>query len=416
MTAGMISGCAGLKSLIRLPGSDTRAPSEQAGPVSEEKALPSPAVQANDRDVPAPIAGPPEKQPESPITAFRDLAAESPPDFAYRDAILTEDVTWQGKVIIEGVVTVAPQATLTVGPGTVVRFGGGDTNSGKYPVLLVQGRLVINGSKERPVTLTSRFADSRKGYWQGVVLLGTEKKNLLENCRVEGAEVGLDASFSSVTLVNVTFAGCTSGIRLQDALVTAAGGGAVGCDTGMAIYDSEAELRDLYVSGNRSGIVAEDSAIYFAGGTTAGNTFIGMKATNCRVKIAASRFSVNGSGLSLVSSQGSVSGCRLTGNEEYGISLSGSRVKVFGNEIAQNGKTGMKVDDGKGAAWGNLFDGNGAFDLANTGNEEFRAMGNWWGGATAAEAGKRIFDRRIENGRRRVLFTPVMETRPTLAP
>ena len=44
------------------------------------------------------------------------------PDRSYHNQTITEDVVWRGEILIEGGVTVATQSTLTIEPGTVVRF------------------------------------------------------------------------------------------------------------------------------------------------------------------------------------------------------------------------------------------------------------------------------------------------------
>lgn len=394
------------------PAGKQEKPQEPCPPV-EEKLLPRELPPQSPEQL-MPIAPPaPAKPPEKPQSSVagppRRLAAAAAPDFLYGDALLTEDVAWRGEVLVEGVVTVAPQATLTIGPGTVIRFGatGG---------LLVRGRVAAGGTKELPVLFTSRFAEPMAGDWQGIVLLGSDKKNLLENCRLEGAETGLDASFSSITLKNLFFARCGTGARLQDTVLSAEGGGASGCEAGMVLADSEAELRDPLFSGNRTGLAAERSSLYLAGGTFTGNGVTGLRAGDSLVQIKSARFTANGAGLVLASSQGSVAGCRIADNADCGIALAGSRVKVFGNEIASNGNTGLRVEDGRGGAWGNAFAGNGGYDLYNAGTEEFRAMGNWWGGVAPAEVAGRIYDRRADSGRGRVLYLPLLAERPTAIP
>jgi hypothetical protein len=324
------------------------------------------------------------------------------------ETVLTEDVAWQGEVLVSGVVTVAPQATLTIGAGSVVRF------AGSGGLLLVEGRIVASGTREKPVLFTSRFAEPAGGDWQGLVLLGSEKKNLLENCLIKGAETGLDASFARVTLKNVSFARCVTGARLQDTLVVASGGGANGCNAGLILVDSEAELHDAVFSGNRSGVVAQRSSLYLDGGEMTGNAAVGVKAADSRIRIVGGRFAANGTGLALTACQGSVSGCSMAGNGDCGLVLAGSRVKVYGNEIVNNGKAGLRVEDGQGAAWGNSFVANGGCDLYNAGVEDFRAMDNWWGGTPTAEVGKRIHDRQADNGRGRVFYLPVMTGRPEI--
>lgn len=361
-----------------------------------------------------PVLPPSPKLPEKPQSSIpvppRPLAAAAAPAVSCGDSVLTEDVTWRGEVLVSGVVTVAPQATLTIGPGAVVRFAGPEG------LLLVEGRVAASGTPEKPILFTSRFAEPAGGDWRGIVLLGSEKKNLLENCRVEGAETGLDASFSRVTLNNVSFARCTTGARLQDTVVAGNGGGASGCGVGMSLVDSDAELRDAVFSGNRWGVVAERGSLSLAGGAMTGNGSAGVKGANSRVKISGGRFAANGTGLTLTACQGTVSGCSIAGNGECGLVLAGSRVKVHGNEIAKNGTFGLKVEDGTGAAWGNSFAANGGYDLYNAGAEDFRAMGNWWGGTPAAEVGKRIYDRDADSGRGRVFYLPVLKERPATIP
>ncbi len=92
--------------------------------------------------------------------------------------------------------------------------------------------------------------------------------------------------------------------------------------------------------------------------------------------------------------------------------LANSRVRVNGSEIARNGGVGLKVEDGKGIAWGNAILDNGGYDLDNGGTEEFRAMGNWWGAPDAATVEKRIRQQRIDTGRGKVLYLPCLKGNP----
>ena len=103
------------------------------------------------------------------------LAADQAPA-VYDGAVLTEDVTWRGSILVRGFVVVAPQATLRIEPGTVVRFE--TTASQQLPGLIVQGRLHAAGTTERPIVLTTR-SKLLRGSWAGIVLLSTEKRNLL---------------------------------------------------------------------------------------------------------------------------------------------------------------------------------------------------------------------------------------------
>lgn len=332
------------------------------------------------------------------------------PDFSYRDGILTEDTAWYGDVLIEGGLTIAPQTTLTVKNGTVVRFRDSRTSAARG-VLLVQGRIVVNGSADKPAIFTAAGENAPAADWQGIVLMGSGKKNLIEHCRVEGAETGLDASFSNVTLKNAFFGKCRTGLRMQDSLVVMNGGGAGECGAGLILYDSEADIRSADFYGNRLGIFAARSSLSLSDSGLSGNNLLALKADSCRLGISGNAFVANGSGLCLVACEGSVTANRIAQSAAYGLILTQSRVKVSANEIERNAKVGLRIEDGKGVAWGNSLFANGDYDLYNGGIEEFRAIGNWWGGTVADIAG-RIYDRSMDDSRGRVLYLPVLQTRP----
>lgn len=329
----------------------------------------------------------------------------------YRDAVLTEDTAWRGEVFVEGALTVSPQTTLTLEPGTIVRFRRTVPGEGAGPLLLVQGRLVARGSAEAPVRFTSAFPDPLAGDWQGILLVGSEKKNLLEQCRIEGAAAGIDASFSTVALNKVSIASCGIGARFQDSLVTVSGGEASGCGVGVEFTDSESDVRDLTVRGNRIGMTVRGGSLLLEGAHVADNSETGFTATVSRLGIAGALFQGNGTGLVLADCEGKVTSGRIANNRHVGIHLVRSRVRVFGNEIASNGAIGLRVEDGRGIAWGNAFSGNGRFDVENAGGEDFRAVANWWGDP-APLLEKRLNHRAQDPARGRILVKPVLAARP----
>jgi len=334
-------------------------------------------------------------------------------DFFYRDAVLSEDTRWHGLVVVEGGVTVAPQATLTVESGTVVRFkvvSGGNSKSS----LMVFGRLVINGTIERPVRFSSMYAEAYDSDWHGIVLTGSEKKNLMVNCRVEGAVNGIDASFSNITMKNVRCARCRTGARLQDALTVIAGFEAGECGTGLILYDSEADVRSANFFGNRLGLFASRTSLSITDARFSGNNLSALVANKCRIDVSHNSFIANGTGLCLLACEGTLSSNRISSNAFYGVVMKGSRVKVNGNDIEGNAKVGIRTEDGLGAAWGNVIFANGEYDLYNGGIEEFRAVGNWWGESQTNEVVARIYDRTIDGSRGRVIFYPQLKIRPEL--
>jgi hypothetical protein len=351
---------------------------------------------------PAAAASPPSAA-SAPAAAEPVTRAEAPftPRLVYADRILTEDTVWRGEVLVAGAVTVAPQATLSIEPGTVVRF---QRQGGQPPLLVVEGRIVAAGSAEAPIVFSSAYAAPLAGDWQGLMLLGTEKKNLMEHCRIEGAQTGIDAMFSGITLRDVLSERSGIGMRFQDTLVTMDGGGVSGCDTGLRLTESEATLRSIAVAGNRVGISAKKSSVYLSDASLSGNRAAAFSGDGCRIKLVAGGAVGNGSGITVLASEGAVTGMKLAKNREYGISLTSSRIRVSGNQIAGNGDNGMLVFDAGSVAWENSIYENAGYDLYNAGTEEFRAPGNWWGTTPP-----KIYD---NSGRGRVLYAPVLGARP----
>lgn len=305
------------------------------------------------------------------------------PALSYGDRVVSEDTVWRGEILVEGAVTIAPQATLTIEPGTVVRFR---QKESRAALLVVQGRLAAVGTREAPVIFSSGFAVPVAGDWQGVMLLGSEKKNVMEYCRIDGAQTGLEALFSNVTLKSVRVERSKTGMRFQDALVVMESGGASGCDTGLSFTESEATLRSPNLMGNRQGLSALRSSIYMEDGSLAANRSA-FTCDSCRVKIQGGAVLDNGRGVTFFECQGSVTGVKLAQNNDYGMSLTASRIRVSGNQITGNVHNGLLVFDGASVAWGNAIHGNGSYDLYNAGKEEFRAPGNWWG-----ETAPKIYD------------------------
>ncbi|AJE03024.1 right-handed parallel beta-helix repeat-containing protein [Geobacter pickeringii] len=356
----------------------------------------------------------PERAPLPGATRIAPPVAVSPNVPVYRDTVLTEDTVWRGEVVVEGSVTVSPQTTLTVEPGAVVRFRRTSAGIGAGPLLLVQGRLVARGSADSPVRFTSFFPEPQAGDWEGIVLLGSEKKNALEHTRIEGAAVGIDALYSTLSVRDGGIYSCGTGGRFQDSIVSVSGGEVAGCDVGVEFAESEADIRDASFGRNRAGIVLRGGSLNLEGVSAAANDRFGLAAVGGRIRVERSIFDRNGTGLVLDGCEGGVSRGRMAGNREFGIVLTRSRVKVVANEIADNEAVGLRVDDGKGVAWGNVFARNGRYDLYNAGSEEFRAMANWWGEDSPVAVGKRVFGAADEPGRGRVLLAPVLRVKPLL--
>lgn len=326
-------------------------------------------------------------------------------DRSYENAVLTEDVTWRGSVLVRGSLVVPPHITLRIEPGAVVRFAASGSRKARLTVL---GRLHCNGSAERPVTLTSEYSEAEKGDWGGIQFISSEKRNLLEQCRIEGTETAIDARFSTVTAKGVTVLRSAVGILLRDATATLTGLALSGCETGLELFDSEAELQEGTISGNRSGISAARSGLVLAKLAVRGNEGAGAQLSDCRIRISSCEFEGNGSGVDMKGGEGQVVLSRFLKNREIGLHLAGARVRVSRSIFADNQRDALRMDDGRAIVWGSAFTGNGGYNLA-AGEESVAAVQNWWGSNDGSAIYPRISGRQV-------LLDPWLPERPAVLP
>ncbi|NTW99313.1 MAG: hypothetical protein HGB35_05170, partial [Geobacteraceae bacterium] len=206
-------------------------------------------------------------------------SAAEPATSVYDGAVLTEDVTWSGTILVRGFVVVAPQATLRIDPGTVVRFAASAAQ--QLPSLVVQGRLHAAGSPERPIVLTSDRSRPTRGSWGGIVFLSTEKRNLLDRCRIEYADIGIDIRYSTVTLKETSIVQTRTALLSHDGVVQMTGGTVSNSETGIEIHNSEFDGRDTTVDSCQFGLLLNKSSVVLTSPKVVNNLQSGVEASEC---------------------------------------------------------------------------------------------------------------------------------------
>lgn len=136
------------------------------------------------------------------LLAAGDLSAvpAGAAELVVRDAVAADSV-WGGAVTVVGRVVVTKGSTLTILPGTTVRFAwldddGDGVGDGE---LNVEGRLVARGSRELPVTFTSGRENPAPRDWT-YVMISTNRESVVEHCLFEYAFTGLQVHLSSVAV------------------------------------------------------------------------------------------------------------------------------------------------------------------------------------------------------------------------
>jgi plastocyanin len=125
------------------------------------------------------------------------------------------DTVWQGDVEVTGTVLVRRGATLSIRPGTTVRFVRTDSNGdgigdGEIRVL---GRLVAHGTKGKPVRFRSASKRPRPGDWSYLLVFASAGETSLRHAIVEDAFSGLQVHFSRARVTDSVFRNNREGIR-----------------------------------------------------------------------------------------------------------------------------------------------------------------------------------------------------------
>lgn len=109
---------------------------------------------------------------------------------------------WEGEITLQAAVTVPPGAVLTIAPGTRIRPAHAEAG------ISVRGRLIIQGTAERPVVF------KRTAAWKGIEFFESRGENSIEHTRFEGAETAISALASSFSVTRGSFKECDTAIKL----------------------------------------------------------------------------------------------------------------------------------------------------------------------------------------------------------
>ena len=130
-------------------------------------------------------------------------------------AVIERDTVWRGEVIVEGAVLVARAATLTIAPGTIIRFKRIDLDSDGIGdgELRVTGRIIARGTPEKPIRFMSAENEPQPGDWSYLLLFTSGGENVIEFARFEHAFTGLQIHFSRAVIRDSVFSDNREGLR-----------------------------------------------------------------------------------------------------------------------------------------------------------------------------------------------------------
>ena len=168
---------------------------------------------------------------------------------------LSGDVVLTEKLVVE-------DGTLTIEPGTTIKFEGTNTGINVQP----GGKIVAAGTASEPITFTSNLANPSRGAWGTFYVFSSN--NRLEYCTIEYADIGVkihgNQSFTTGNVLqNCTFRENDQAIRLDNSEVTVENCTIEDNRHAYVILDNaDVTIRDNLVQHNdRDGIYAYGSVI-----------------------------------------------------------------------------------------------------------------------------------------------------------
>jgi parallel beta-helix repeat protein len=284
---------------------------------------------------------------------------------------LDKDTTWSGVVLLSGDIYVPPGITLTIAPGTTVKFKRIDEKSDQnmfdidspyYPAaeLIIRGRLIAKGTKKEPVVFMSAEADARPADWGAINFLGSDD-NIVEYARIINGYNGIHAHGSSVRIAHNQFV--RNGVGVS--------------------FKAEEETPGVPWFGKRSKLLITDNL-----------------------------FANNKGGIGFRNSDAEISHNEIIDNKFFGIwPKERSKANISFNEITGN-KKGIYLYQAQGVLFenNNIYD-NRDYNIAMAEAQDFpvNAPNNWFGTKNRQKIDELIFDHQDDPELGEVLIDPVLD-------
>ncbi len=234
--------------------------------------------------------------------------------------IIKSNTTWQKEILIAGDVEIARGATLTIMPGTIVKFAkieddgpanlyDDKTNYFSRAELIVKGKLWAKGSKDSKIFFTSAEGSPQPGDW-GAINFNDSADNLLAYCDISYANTGIHGHGAQVKVENSYLHQNGVGIGLKNLAK-------VRTQATMSVVQSQ-------ILGNGGGILCGGgSRCSISHNQISNNKLYGIFAKMASSSQARyNNIMHNGKGIILYATQGfQIAENNISDNEEYNVSL-----------------------------------------------------------------------------------------------
>jgi len=284
---------------------------------------------------------------------------------------IDKDTTWSGNIIIGGDIYIPPGVTLTIAPGTIIKFKKIDEKSDQnlfdidspyYPEaeLIIRGKLIARGTPEQMIVFTSAEMTPRAADWGAINFLGSEG-NQIEYVKIYCAYNGIHAHGSSVDVSHSEFA--RNGVGIS--------------------FKKEEETPDAPWFGKSS-----------------------------KLKISHNVFSGNKGGIGFRNSSAEITHNEIKENKFFGIwAKEDSDALVKFNEVTDNQK-GIYLYQAQNLRleYNNIYN-NRTYDIAIAEAQDFpvNAANNWFGTTDQGKIREKLFDKNADPELAEIEFKPFLK-------
>jgi hypothetical protein len=367
--------------------------------------MPEPGVSESGRDVA-----------ESTASVECGLETGDPPVVFIHGTLTTQTWTKENIYVVDGTAGVAGGHTLTIEPGTLVRF------DGRYQ-LIVDGTLVADGTPDEPIRFTSNHANPAPGDWRRISFQNGSVDATLDSSGtyVSGSIVRYAILEYGDSAVYIDDAGPFIALNRVDKMDSTccglSGGSNADVSAGPVIAGNVLTGTGISFNWNIGSLTVVSNTISGAqlsiaqgAGTVAGNSIsdvppdewhdprYGLYAHGA-LDLVANRVISCGIGV-VAATSGLISGHYIVNNSSDGLRIIGSPT-VLGNTIWLNRGTPVVVDSGGPPVlhYNNLIPQAGQYALVNNTSNDVDATNNWWGVNDEAAVEALIYDGLDEYGR-----------------
>lgn len=175
-----------------------------------------------------------------------------------KEQLISQDTTWSGEIIIEGVVVIGRAATLTIMPGSAIRFkridrdqdGTGDSE------LRILGGIIAEGTADLPITFASAETNPTRRDWSYLLIYASGQINRINFCEFRHGFSGLQVQFSTASVKNSLFTDNGEGIRFGRTDLAIENNRFTGNNIGIRFTRMEGPviIRNNEITNNRTGI------------------------------------------------------------------------------------------------------------------------------------------------------------------